>query len=590
MSDAPLVLARARIMDALDRRGPSFLLALFATLVGFAAPATASHDPNRTVTVYVHGFDRIGADRHGVYGVDIHETLEDSLAAMAGLAVADTLGGPVPPNAVTATTYYGDTAPPYYSAGDRAEIDRLTSAWGGGVPRYAYIVARYAQHVLERSGADQVNFVSASLGSLVVRWLIEKNVAGLAGAGRIARWLTIEGLIAGNWAASRDALVGYLDFVRPEPIDVDHMDYDWVNAYVHTPRTEGDSPLYAGILIGQVASTDDRGNDGALSALMLSYNEYMPNDGVQALPDARFQTLTAQSRFQGLPPTLGLFHVDHLGIKHYAGAYAEAATFITARRRVTVTLTSARVTNLHEPQLPYWNWTPAEVVFESWVYSPAIQARWGIGDPLSARPKEDATAPLRRFHKSGETQTVGEIVFDDLVLPEEAQLRIDLHAAEVDYDPYYGVYETVTTPYYDDMGGGSIVVSTLQPGTYTFAVQDWSCDLSVNVVEYPFAAVLDVPMSAPPKTARALVIAPNPSASSVRISLAGLPPALADEPARLEIADVSGRMVRVIEGSLRGGFLWDGRDAQGRPLPAGVYLHRAITPHGIWSGRSCRMR
>ncbi len=589
MSDAPLVPAHAGILATLGRRGLSCLLAVFAALVGAGAPARASHDPNRTVTVYVHGFERTGADRQGVYGADIHEMLQDSLATLAGLPLADTTGGPLLPNAVAATTYYGDTAPPYYSSVDLAEIDLLTSAWGGGVPRYAYIVARYAQRALERSGADQVNFVSASFGSLVVRWLIEKNVAGLAGAGRVARWLTIEGLIAGNWAASRDALVSYLDFVQPQPIDIDHMHYDWVSTHVHTPRTEADSPYYAGILTGQVASTDDGGNNGGLSALMLSYNEYLPNDGVQALPDARFQTMTARSRFHGLPPTLGLFHVDHLGIKDYAGAYAQAATFITARRRVTVTMTSARVTNLREPQLPLWNWLPAEVVFESWVYSPAVQTRWGIGDPLSARLKEDATAPLRRFRRSGETQAVGEIVFDDLVLPEETQLRIDLHAAEVDYDPHYGVYETATTPYYDDMGGGSVVVSTLQPGTYTFAAQDWSCELSVDVFEYPFAAVLDVPTSAPVRVARALVIAPNPSASSARIKLAGLPPALADEPARLEIADVSGRVVRVIEGSLRGTFLWDGRDARGRPLPTGVYLHRATTPHGVWRGRSCRI-
>ena len=52
-------------------------------------------------------------------------------------------------------------------------------------------------------------------------------------------------------------------------------------------------------------------------------------------------------------------------------------------------------------------------------------------------------------------------------------------------------------------------------------------------------------------TARALVIAPNPSASSARITLMGSAP-LADQPARLEITDVSGRLVRVIQGSSRG--------------------------------------
>src|SRR5260370_38898079 len=118
MTDAPLVHRRAGIMDAHGRGRPSFLIALIVAL-GFAAPAGASHDPNRSITVYVHGFERAGADRHGVYGADIHEALEDSLAAMAGLTAADTSGVPMPPDAVTATTYYGDTAPTYSLAADR---------------------------------------------------------------------------------------------------------------------------------------------------------------------------------------------------------------------------------------------------------------------------------------------------------------------------------------------------------------------------------------------------------------------------------------------------------------------------------------
>jgi hypothetical protein len=589
MSDASHSILRAGIMEPHRRGGPSFPLAMLALLVGFAAPASAGHDPNRTLTIYVHGFDRAGADRHGVYGTDVHEDLADSLAAMAGLAVAGAPGGPLPPNAVTATTYYGDSPPAYYSTADRAELDRLTAEWGGGVPRYAYIVARYAQNALARSGADQLNFVSASLGSLIVRWMIEKNVAGLAGSGHIARWLTIEGLIAGNWAASRDELIHYVEFVQPEPIDVDHMAYDWVDAHLHSPRTEGDDPLYAGILVGQEASTDDSGNNGALSAAMLAYGEYQPNDGVQVVSDARFQTFTARSRFLGLPPTLAFLHVDHLGIDPFAGAYAQAAAFITGRRRVTVTMTSARVQNLHEPHEWYWDWTPAEVVFESSVYSPAVLARWGIGDALSERVERDATAPLRRFDESGDSRSVGEPIFDDFVLPGETNLRIDLHAAEIDYSPRYGVFETASTPYTDDLGGGTVSVSTLAPGGYSFAAPDWSCEISVSIVDYPFAALAGVPAPRPRAFARMLVIMPNPAVSAVLVRFSGAPSA-PEEPARLEIRDVGGRVVRVIEGSVAGGFHWDGRDAHGRPAPPGVYLHRAITREGTWIGRSCRLR
>ena len=106
---------------------------------------------------------------------DEGDALLDSVAARAGSPVA---GGEaaLAPNVVAMTSYSGDTPPAYWTPADRALLDQVTAQWGGGVPRYALVVARYARHVLERSGAEQVNFVSASFGSLIVRWLIEKDV------------------------------------------------------------------------------------------------------------------------------------------------------------------------------------------------------------------------------------------------------------------------------------------------------------------------------------------------------------------------------------------------------------------------------
>lgn len=558
---------------------------LSAALVG---AALASHDPNRTATIYVLGYDPDGADRHGLYGDDLDDPRADSIAALAGLPAAHDSLGPLPPNVVVGTHYYGDLAPPYYTAQDIADVAQVTSQWGGGVPRYALIVAKYARRILDRSGADQVNFVSASFGSLIVRWLIEMNVEGLADDHRIARWLTVEGLVAGNWAASHDELVSLLDLFDPAPIDVDHMKYSWIEAHLHAPRGELADPACAGILVGQVASTDDRSNGGALRDAMLAYNEYQPNDGVQGLLDARFQSVTAAARFAGLPPTLAVFHAGHLALRDWRGAWAEAATFLTARRRVTVTMTSARVADLNEPHLPYWDWTPAEVVFESRVYSPAAQARWAIDQPLSAYVKEGAAAPLRRYRSGGETQQFQQVLFDDLVLAEETQLRLDLHAVEVDYDPRYGVVETIQTPYYDDMGGGTVLVSTLQPGTYAFAVPEWSCAVSVTVYDYPFSSLVGVDAPSLPSPRRTLAISPNPFRSIARISAPMSPPAVPGETATLEIADLAGRIVRRIHGPV-GDFTWDGRGADGRLLPPGVYLHRVITRQGIWYGRSCRL-
>src|SRR5262245_16573277 len=312
--------------------------------------AAASHDPNHTATIYVHGFELAGADRHGVFGEDVHAPLADSVAALVGLPIAGDPVGPLAPNVAAGTTYYGDTAPSYYTSADRAEIDSITTTWGGGVPRYAAIVAKYARHVLERSGSRQVNFVSASFGSLVVRWLVERDLEGLAGEGRIARWFSAEGVVAGNWVAGHPDLVDLLALFRPEPIDVSHMNYGWIDSHLHAPRTEADCSCYAGILLGAVGSTDDSENDGALRAAMLLYEDYHPNDGVQSLPDTYFQSVTDRSRFSGLSPTFGVFHATHTGLASVRAAWAEAATFLTASRRVTVTLVSARVANLREPQ------------------------------------------------------------------------------------------------------------------------------------------------------------------------------------------------------------------------------------------------
>jgi hypothetical protein len=571
----------------MDCPTPILLVLTAATML--AGPAAASHDPNRTATIYVHGFELEGADRHGVYGEDAQDSLLAHVALLLGLPAAGEPGGALAPNVVTGTTYYGDTPPPYYSAQDVAEVEQVTAQWGGGVPRYALILAKYARNVLARSGAQQVNFVSGSFGSLIVRWLIEKDVGGLASQGKIARWLTAEGVLCGNWVASHNEVVGFLDFLSPLPIDVEHMSYGWIEANLHAPHTEASSPLYAGILIGQIGSTDDSFRDGALSALMATYRDYQPNDGVQALGDTYFHTMAGASRLMGMPPTLGLFHVDHFSLSDHPGAWAEASSFITQKRRVTVTMTSAQVLNLHEPQLPFWDWRPAEVVLESRVYSPAAEARWGIVEPLTTSEKEGTVAPLRRFNKNGETQTFTHVLFDQMVLADETSLRLELHAEEVDYDAGYGVYETISTPYFDDLGRGTLVVSTLQPGTYAFQTGDWACTLAVSIVEYPFAELVAVPIPSSAGQSRSLMISPNPFSSSVRIAAAGAT-AAGSSPATLVVYDASGRRVRTIRGDLGAGFLWDGRDDRGRSVPAGVYLHRVTTRDAVLRGRSFLVR
>ncbi|MCB1164446.1 S8 family peptidase [bacterium] len=64
---------------------------------------------------------------------------------------------------------------------------------------------------------------------------------------------------------------------------------------------------------------------------------------------------------------------------------------------------------------------------------------------------------------------------------------------------------------------------------------------------------------------------PNPAIDSVRLSFAGV----RGEGAQLAIFDVRGRRLRAFRLSGgEGALVWDGRDASGRPLPAGIYLAR----------------
>lgn len=575
-TSAAVVAGRARVCAR-----AAYSVALVLILV---SPIRAQ-DPARTATIYVQGFEQTGATSHGTFGEDLGDPLLDQLANLAGMPVADG-AATLRANVAAMTSYYGDTPPAWYTSAQRARLEQVTAEWGGGVPRYAQIIADYAGDVMRRSGASQINFVSASFGSLIVRWLIEKDVNGLASNRRITRWLNVEGVLSGNWAASRDRLVGYVEAVDPLPVDVAHMDYDWVDANLHRPRTQADHPNYAGILIGQIVSTDDDYNRAALSSLMRSFNEWMPNDGVQAVADAIFQDVTARSRLAGRTPTLGWFRNDHFGIKQARGAWAQIATFLTQRRRVTVTMTSARIADLKEPDQWYWDWRPAEIVLESRVYSPAFASRWGIGDAVSTREKEGAVAPLRRYQSKGETQSFTQVLFDDMVLDEERELRLVLRAEEIDYDWRYGIFETAQQPSYDDLGSGALTVATTQPGTYPFQTGSWSCTVEVSVFDYPFATPVSVPGATRVVSRPTLRISPNPHGALATVTLEGALPSAEGEPATLDVLDAAGRRVRRMTGDVRDGFRWDGRDDAATPLPAGLYLLRVTTPRGVWTGRS----
>lgn len=568
------------------------VLVAFALLL-LCSHSLASHDPNSTATVFVHGFNPDGYQAEGIFGEDDWDEGMDPFTGIAGLPNISEPGAAYLSNVVTSTRYYGDTPPFYYTAEDIAELDAVTAQWGGGVPRYALIVAKYARFVMERSGAQQVNLFSGSYGSFVTRWIIEKDVESLASEGKIARWLSAEGVLNGHWAASNDVMLSLWDLFGTPSLDVDQMHYDWVEANLHSPRWQADNLLFGEILIGMMGTTDDSANDGQMTNAMLLVGDYQPNDGVVGLYDSYFHAVTPQSRFEGRSPARGYSFRNHYELASYPAAWAQVANFLTGRKRVTVTMTRTQVNDIHEPDDWYWDFTPAEIIFESEVFSPAALARWGVTDRICIRDFGGANTPIYEWGHDGLTQTLDHMLFDDFVLDEEVELNLHLWAREIDWDERYDVLEVIgVEDPTDEMGEGWTTVPVTGPGTYYFEASDWNCDIAVEVFDYPFETLTSVNGGGiPTSLGNRLALFPNPFSSTLEIQIPRLGgESQSTDPAVLEIYDVGGRLVRRLHGNAEAGFNWDGRNGSGHQLPTGVYLHRLLNSGQTFTGKSLLLR
>jgi len=431
--------------------------------------------PSRTATIVVRGFDKDGASSHGTFGTDVHEDTVTNLAATVGLPTADV--APFAPNQVAYANYYGDTPPPYYTAQDLADLAAVTATYGGGVPRYALITAKYAKEVMRRSGAQQINLFGVSMGGLVSRWMVEKDVEGLVSSGKVARWIIVEGVVAGNWVASeggstlQDAMRDALDL---DPIDLQHMTYSWIDAHIHNPHDEADNPLLGLVPIHIWIPSDDNYNSYALTLA-----SGKPNDGVQLLRDTFFHGLSTQSKYLGLYPTRSCVHATHESSKNHKGLRAGIAADLFGRRRVTVKLSQVYVKNSKERS----SLGNGEYVFGVSVYSPRAQQLYGITEPIHEYRYDDTNFPYYRI-PAQTTATLDAVWFDDMILPGETGLELVTNTVEIDYDLLYGITEDITNAY-DHMADTSIQISTETPGTYYINTSDWSGVINVTLTDYP---------------------------------------------------------------------------------------------------------
>ena len=422
-----------------------------------------------TVTVYIHGYDDKGTSYTTPYGYDAYDPVLDRLIALTGFDTLLTYKPGDFRNIVTITPYYGTQPPDYYTPEDIEDIRRVTEQYGGGIPRYAWIVAKYIKHVMALTGAKKVNLISASMGSLIARWMIEKNVENLAAEKKITKWQSLEGVIRGNKIASSKRLVSYAELFKSQPIDVTHMSYSWIEENLHRPRSQAASSYYQNIEISQITSTK---SGKPFGFLMLT----TPNDGYQATYDTYFATFRQNALFNGKVPTHTYFHTTHLGLKKYDGAWANIATFLLPHKRVKITLTRARVDDIHE-RIWFLN-KNAEIVFESEIFSPLVAQKWQIEDAISQRLYHGGTLPVWKYRRDHEEKELEQILFDDYVLKDETQLHLRYAGYEIDQSVLYGIHDEFGS--YEKLGSGTIDLP-LQNGTYEIAARDWSGTIRVEV-------------------------------------------------------------------------------------------------------------
>ena len=428
-------------MKSRAARGFAQLLVLLLVLVPLPSAAQApSYDPATTVVVFIHGFDPEGFNAAGVFGDDVMH--DDLLRVAAVLRQPTWQEDAAAPNQLAATTYYGDTPPAWYTDADRA----ADAGAAPGMPRYALRVARYVRHVLERApGATAVNILSASMGTLVTRYLIERDLLALASEQKITRWGQLVGVTIGNWAATHAP--GLLtDVASP---DVSQMSYEWVSANISANRTMN-SPFYGPMIITQWIASDD---DGVLTAFSRK-----PNDGTNLCEDEYFAGFTTPAALHAATdgtlqmPASSFGHTTHTGIRGNDGAWAGIAAMSQNNVRVTVTLTRARAFSTGDSLLQ----GRGEWVFSGSVMSPRAGALYGTTQPLNHYIRAGGNPPLLRFGR-GETRFPNLVLFDQIVPPGETELELTLSAEELDWHPkFYDVFEN---PYGSNKSMGTFTVT-----------------------------------------------------------------------------------------------------------------------------------
>jgi len=434
---------------------------------------------SKTVTIYVHGFKQDGYYRDTIYGDVYDSNFTTKLRDFTDLPSLSNYDKENFSNIITGVEYYGNQSPSYYT---QADIDDINNSING-IPRYALVVAKFTKYILEQTGATKANIISVSMGSLITRYMIEKNIENLASDKKIEKWMTAEGVLRGNYALSKidEINIEYIknsinSFFQNSP-ETQQMKYEWITSNLTTNRNGMSSPYYNDILIGQISLTDSDKDDGVgLKYILSTHGGFQPNDGYQLVKDTYFQEVDNAIEV----PSHTLIHTDHVSINDNDSVFASLSAFLETKKRVRITLIDATVDKLHEDIVPTIN-EKAEIVFANQIYSPKAIEKFNITAPISQRVYDSGTLPIYHFKDRHKQKQTNQILFDDFVLDSETKVQIEIEGYEIDRSTKYDIDELAVKSK-ESLGRTTISID-LVDGVYPIISDDWSGHIQVEVIE-----------------------------------------------------------------------------------------------------------
>ncbi len=451
-----------------------FSLAILTVFAITQAPAAEL--PEETATIFVHGFNVQGTLLTGPVGEDFNLPYAMQFATHAGLPTPFT--NPNAPNQVAVTTYYGDQYPSYYTPQDIIDVEDATALFGGGVPRYAAIVAKHARHVMDRSGAKQVTFVGVSFGALVSRYIIEKDIEGLASSNSIARWVAAEGVVSGNYLTSHfpqsvmELVLGQsLDHAM---IDLNHMSYNWITANLNNPNYTSSSPYFANFPIHFWVGADYDLYDG-----ILTEQAGKASDGMVLMEDAILRNLPAELLYDGQLPTHSVLNANHDLFKFEPGFHVGLLAQLTGRTRATITLSEVEILREFDGGAR----GDGEYVFGLQVFSPLAETNFSVTDPIHELSAANYSLPYAEL-AVGTKYPLNLVWYDDIILPGEDQLKIITNIEEIDGDPIYRITEAngIVRQALENV---QTFIDVSRNGSYPIVTGDWRGTVNVEINRYP---------------------------------------------------------------------------------------------------------